>query len=71
MKAPEPISFVASDLAADWDLWKRQLSWYMGATRSSLNVDEEQMVGTLIILLDSEGLKIYDMFTFTVSADAR
>lgn len=41
------------------------------ATNSGLNVDEERLVGTLITLLGSEGLKIYDTFTFTVPADAR
>ena len=71
VKAPEPFSFGASDLAAQWDLWKRQFSWYLVATRSGLNVDEEQMVATLITLLGSEGLKIYDTFTFTVGTDAR
>ena len=71
VKAPEPFSFGASDLAAQWDLWKRQFSWYLVASRSGLNVDEEQMVGTLITLLGSEGLKIYDTFTFTVATDAR
>jgi hypothetical protein len=57
MKAPEPFSFCASDLAAQWDLWRKQFSWYLVVTRSGLNVDEEQMVGTLITLLGSEGLK--------------
>lgn len=34
-------------------------------------MDEERLVGTLITLLGSEGLKIYDTFTFTIAADAR
>ncbi|XP_045034359.1 uncharacterized protein LOC123475560 [Daphnia magna] len=71
VKAPEPFSFGASDLAAQWDLWKRQFPWYLVATRSGQNVDEEQQVGTLITLLGSEGLKIYDTFVFTVAADAK
>lgn len=63
--------FCASDLAAEWDLWRPRFLWYLVAMRSDLNVDEEQMVGTLITLLGSEGLKIYDTFVFTDQADAR
>ena len=54
-----------------WELWRRQFSWYLVANRSGPNVDEEQIVGTLITTLDSEGLKIYDTFVFTVPSDAR
>ncbi|KZS19686.1 Uncharacterized protein APZ42_013852 [Daphnia magna] len=43
----------------------------MVATRSGLNMDEEQMVGALITLLGSEGLKIFDTFVFPPSGDAR
>ena len=71
VKAPEPFCFGASDLAAQWDLWKRQFSWYLVATRSGQTVDEEQQVGTLITLLDSEGLKIYDTFVFAAATDAK
>ncbi|XP_045028011.1 uncharacterized protein LOC123471141 [Daphnia magna] len=71
LRAPEPFSFGASDLAAQWGIWRKQFSWYLVATNSGLNVDEEQMVGVLITLLGSEGLKIYDTFVFTDAADAR
>jgi hypothetical protein len=71
LRAPEPFSFGASDLAAQWGIWRRQFSWYLVATNGGLNVDEEQMVGVLITLLGSEGLKIYDTFVFTDAADAR
>lgn len=71
LRAPEPFSFIASDLAAQWGIWRRQFEWYLVATRSGLNVDEEQMVGVLLTLLGSEGLKIYDTFVFAPPADAR
>lgn len=71
LRAPEPFSFIASDLVAQWGIWRRQFEWYLVATRSGLNVDEEQMVGVLLTLLGSEGLKIYDTFVFAPPADAR
>lgn len=71
LRTPEPFSFSASDLAAQWGIWRRHFTWYMVATRSGPNVDEEQMVGALITLLGSEGLKIYDTFGFTPAGDAR
>ena len=64
LKTPEPFSFASGDLAAQWGVWRRQFEWYLVATRSGLNVDEEQLVGVLITLLGSEGLKIYDSFVF-------
>ncbi|XP_045024072.1 uncharacterized protein LOC123469327 [Daphnia magna] len=70
LRAPEPFSFGASDLAAQWGIWRRHFSWYLVATNASANVDEEQMVGVLITLLGSEGLKIYDTFVFTPATDA-
>ncbi|XP_046459591.1 uncharacterized protein K02A2.6-like isoform X4 [Daphnia pulex] len=71
LRAPEPFSFGASDLAAQWGMWRKQFSWYLVATNSGLNVDEEQMVGVLITLLGSEGLKIYETFVFNPATDAR
>ncbi|XP_046640221.1 uncharacterized protein K02A2.6-like [Daphnia pulicaria] len=70
LRAPEPFSFGASDLAAQWGIWRKQFSWYLVATNSGLNVDEEQMVGVLITLLGSEGLKIYETFVFNPATDA-
>ena len=66
LKTPEPFSFGASDLASQWKLWRRQFEWYLIATRTDPeeDVDEEKQVGMLITLLGSEGLKIYDTFTF-------
>jgi hypothetical protein len=73
LKTPEPFSFAASDLASQWKLWRRQFEWYLIATRTDEDVDEEKQVGMLITLLGSEGLKIYDTFTFpqAQAADAR
>ncbi|EFX75432.1 hypothetical protein DAPPUDRAFT_250492 [Daphnia pulex] len=70
LRTPEPFSFGASDLAAQWGIWRKQFSWYLVATNSGLNVDEEQMVGVLITLLGSEGLKIYETFVFNPATDA-
>ena len=73
LKTPEPFSFAASDLASQWKLWRRQFEWYLIATRTDADeeVDEEKQVGMLITLLGSEGLKIYDTFTFPQAADAQ
>jgi hypothetical protein len=43
----------------------------ISARRSGINVDEEMMVGALIILLGADGLKIYDTFVFANPGDAR
>lgn len=66
LRAPEPFSFTASDLASQWGVWRRQFEWYLIATRNGdeEEVDEEMHVGMLITLLGSEGLKIYDTFFF-------
>ena len=71
LKAPEPFSFASRDLASSWGIWFRQFVWYLVATRSGLNVDDEMMVWALITLLGAEGLKIYDTFVFADQADAR
>ena len=71
LKTPEPFSFGASDLAAQWGVWRRQFEWYLVATRSGLNVDEEQLVGVLLTLLGAEGLKIYESFVFALAGDGR
>ncbi len=71
LKTPDPFSFESRDLAANWGIWRRQFEWYLVATRSGLNVDEEMLVGVLLTLLGAEGLKIYDTFVFTDADDAR
>jgi hypothetical protein len=72
LKAPEPFSFSATDLAAQWSVWVRQFNWYIVATNPPANApDEEMLVGVLITLLGSEGMKIYDTFEFTPVTDAR
>jgi hypothetical protein len=50
---------------------RRRFSWYLVATHNGLMVDDEQMVGVLITLHGSEGLKIYDTFVFDPASDAR
>lgn len=71
LKAPDPFSFESRDLAANWGIWQRQFEWYLVATSSGVNVDEEMLVGVLLTLLGAEGLKIYDTFLFDPATDAR
>jgi hypothetical protein len=68
LKCPEPFSFTASDVAAEWKLWSRSFNWYLKATLKE-EKDEEVLVGVLLTLLGTEGLKIYDTFTFTTGGD--
>ena len=71
LKAPEPFSFASRDLAANWSIWRRQFEWYIVAIRNAPNVDEEMVVGVLLTLLGTEGLKIYDTFVFVPDNHAR
>jgi len=70
LRSPDPFNFSAGDLASEWATWRRQFEWYIKATRST-EEDEEVLVGVLIMLLGSEGLKIYDTFVFTVDGDEK
>lgn len=68
LKAPEPFTFSVSDVAAEWGLWRRQFNWNLKATRRT-KTDEEVLVGVLLTLLISEGLKIYETFGFASVGD--
>ncbi|XP_057378537.1 uncharacterized protein K02A2.6-like [Daphnia carinata] len=70
LKAPEPFSFSASDLATQWAVWRRQFQWFLIATRKEED-DEEVLVGVLLTLLGIEGLKVYDTFTFATEGDSK
>ena len=70
LKGPEPFSFDAPDLARAWSVWRRQFEWYLKATRND-EQDEEVLVGVLLTLLGSEGLKVYDSIAFATVADSK
>ena len=59
LKTPEPFSFGASDLAAQWGVWRRQFEWNLIATRSGFNVDEEreEVGGSPLFSFRSRGLE--------------
>lgn len=58
LKAREPFSFSASDLATQWAVRRRQFQLFLVAARKEEH-DGEVLVGVLLTLLGSEVLKIY------------
>ncbi len=70
LKCPKPFPFGTSDLAAEWNLWSRSFNWYLKATLKD-EKDEEVLVGVLLTMLGTEGLKIYDTFVFTTAGDEK
>lgn len=72
LKASEPFSFGATDLAPQWSVWKRLFEWYIVAPKTNQTPpDEEVLVGVFMTLLGSEGLKFFDPFEFNRNTDAR
>lgn len=69
LKAPESFDFTG-DVASRWGTWKRQVEWYIKTTRNDEG-NEEVIVGALLTLLGSEGLRIYDTFVFANRDDAK
>jgi len=58
LKAPEPFSFSAPDLAAQWSVWKRQFEYIVETKTGQTPPEEGMLVDVLITLLGSEGLKM-------------
>lgn len=58
------------DLASEWRIWRRQFEHFILATRED-ETDQEVIVGVLITLLGSEGLKIFDTFVFATAGDEK
>ena len=54
LKAPEQFSFDSTDLANQWNIWRRQFEWYFLATNDE--AEDNVKVAILITLLGAEGL---------------
>lgn len=67
---PDPFKFLASNLPVEWTQWRRQLKWFILATRKK-EKDEDVIVGVLLSLLGRKGVKIYETFVFTDPLDAK